>query len=139
MSSRGLRAFLPKPRRAKPQYREQHLVQFPCIDFLRRCVPPAPDGPAWTAINPVPAKSKIVAALCKKLGMNAGWMDLLMIFNGRPILVEFKAGGGSLSKSQVERSDEIKAAGGIVHECRSLDEFLEILDFHGIPCMIVRR
>lgn len=125
----------------KPISRPERLVQKACIQVLERCVPPAEKGgPAWTAINPAPSKmSKALAGINKSMGLRPGWMDLLMIFNGKAILVEFKAKGGKMSAVQTKVSDQIIWAGGIVHRCYSLDEFVAILDFHGIPCKIYRR
>lgn len=122
-----------RPRGRVIQRPEQGL-QIGCADLLRTAVPKPPDGPFWTAINPIPAKSKAVAGLSKAMGLRAGVTDFLLIFRGLPILIELK-GTGYPSKAQRELHEEIRAAGGVVYPaCRSILEFKQILTAQGIPC-----
>lgn len=123
--------------RRKPRQRPEEVVQRHCIGILRAYVPSPPDGPAWTAINPVSAKSKAVAGKSKAMGLRAGWPDLEMLHQGRAIYVEFKAPkGGRVDPEQNARHREIVAAGGTVHIARSIDEFLRILACEGVPCQM---
>lgn len=123
-----------KPRRRIVNRPEQGL-QKACVEVLVKFVPPPPEGPFWSAVNPVPAKSKAVAGLSKAMGMKAGVPDLLMVWKGRVITVEFKAEkGGRVSEAQKERRDEIILAGGLWLEVRSVDQFIETLHMIGIPC-----
>ncbi len=110
--------------------RPEQAIQRSCVDFLRQC---APHGLAWTAINPVPAKSKAVAGISKAMGMQAGIPDLLMVWKGRAIFVEFKAPGGRLSPAQRDCQAGLMLAGALVHTVKSLDEFADFLQVLGIP------
>lgn len=110
--------------------RAEQTLQRDCIDFLRQC---APDGLAWTAINPVPAKSKAVAGISKAMGMRAGIPDLLVVWKGRAIFVEFKAAGGSLSPAQRDCHAGLMLAGALVHTVKSLDEFIDFIITVGVP------
>ncbi|MGE0408095.1 MAG: VRR-NUC domain-containing protein, partial [Amphiplicatus sp.] len=58
----------------------------------------------------------------KALGMKPGWPDLEVIYRGRFIGIELKAGKGRLSERQRIIHREIALAGGLVCVARSLDE-----------------
>lgn len=124
----------PRARRGAPE----QALQIAIVDFLQRFVPPPPEGPFWTAINPVPAKSKAVAGLSKAMGLRAGVFDLLLVYRRLPIFCECKAEKGALSEAQKELKPEMEAAGAMCHEARSLDEFVDILESYGIPHRLVR-
>lgn len=113
-------------------------LQRACAQILALHVPAPPKGPAWTAVNPVPAKSRAVAGVSKAMGLRAGWPDLMLIHQGRPILPELKTDSGQLSPAQRQRRAEIEAAGGVVHVIRHLDDFLAMLEGEGIPCNVRR-
>lgn len=110
--------------------RPEQALQRACVEFLRQC---APDGLAWSAINPVPAKSKAVAGISKAMGMQAGIPDLLLIWKGRAIFAEFKVDGGRLSPAQRDCHAGLMLAGALVVTIRSLDEFIDFLNVAGIP------
>lgn len=110
--------------------RPEQVLQRACVEFLRQC---APDGLVYTAINPVPAKSKAVAGISKAMGMQAGIPDLLMVWKGRAIFIEFKAPGGRLSPAQIDCQAGLMLAGALVHTVKSLDEFADFLATAGIP------
>lgn len=54
-----------------------------------------------------------------------GLPDVIMIFKGRFVGIEVKAGRDKLSKDQLKRKFEIERAGGIYFEARSTDGFLK--------------
>jgi hypothetical protein len=110
--------------------RPEQDLQRACVAFLRQC---APEGLAWTSINPVPAKSKAVAGISKAMGMLAGIPDLLMVWKGRAIFAEFKVDGGKLSPAQRDCHAGLMLAGALVATIRSLDEFIDFLATAGIP------
>lgn len=113
-------------------------LQKACAQILALHVPAPPRGPAWTAVNPVPAKSRAVAGVSKAMGLRAGWPDLTLIHKGRAILAELKTDSGRLSTKQRQLCDQITAAGGEVYLIRSLDDFLAMLETEGIPCSVRR-
>ncbi len=68
------------------------------------------------------------------MGVKAGVPDILLIFRGRPVLIEIKPGkAGSLSPVQKEIHTEIVLAGGVVTVIRSLEELVNFLEVLGIP------
>lgn len=91
-----------------------------------------PDGLWWTAVNPIPAKSKAAAGVSKAMGMKAGAPDLVLCYRGRLVGVELKGPKGSLSPSQRECHAEIQQAGGTITVVRSLKEFVGFLDVLGV-------
>lgn len=137
MSTFRQRVLAPRRSRARMRSPEQGLQRV-CVNVLASFCPPPPEGPAWTAVNPIPAKSKAAAGLSKAMGMRAGWPDLQLIFRGRAITIEMKAEDGRLSDAQKERKVEIEAAGGLWFEVRSLKEFVGVLDALGVPCKVNR-
>lgn len=111
-------------------------LQRACVQILEQFVPPPPKGPAWTAVNPISAKSKAAAGVSKAMGLRAGWVDIDMLFKGRYIGLELKAPKGRLSVSQLDVHQQIKKAGGVVHVIRSYADLLRVLALHEIPCRV---
>lgn len=112
----------------------EYQLQRACVDYLTRFVPEPPVGPVWTAVNPVPAKSKAVAGKSRALGMVKGWPDMqFALAGGRSFYVEFKAGAGSLSPEQRAMHHWLGQLGHRVHVVRDLAEFAEALEFEGVP------
>lgn len=111
--------------------RPEQAIQRSCVDFLRMCAPR--EGFHYNAINPVPAKSKAVAGISKAMGLQPGTPDLLMVWKGRAIFVEFKAPGGRLSPAQRDCHAGLMLAGALVHTVTSLDDFIDFLSTIGIP------
>ena len=116
--------------------RPEEITQRACVQLLQLAVPEPPSGPSWTAINPSPSKSKAVAGISKAMGLRPGVPDLLLVFRGRSIFVEFKAGNNALSENQQFMRKEIVTAGGIVEIARSLDDFVVILRKYHVPLNI---
>ncbi len=108
-------------------------LQRTVADYLALCVPAPPSGPWWTAVNPIPAKSRAVAGISKAMGLRAGTPDIVLCWRGRLVGIELKAGRGRMSPAQLEAHDAIALAGGVVTTCRTLDEVLAFLATLGVP------
>ena len=115
-------------RRASPE----QAIQRCCVDFLARMVPEPPDGPAWTAVNPIPAKSKAAAGTSKAMGLRAGVHDLVLIWHGRFIGIEVKAAKGSLSPEQRRWHAEVECAGGESYVIRDVADLSKLLREWGV-------
>lgn len=113
----------------------EEALQRSIVQLLRLC-PAPPEGPSWNAVNPIPAKSKAAAGKSKAMGLRSGWPDLLLVWKGRAITIELKAGRGRTSPAQEELRREITLAGGVWAEVRSLEEFVGLLGSLGIPCPV---
>lgn len=83
---------------------------------------PADGGPWWTAVNPVPSKSRAAAGLSKAMGMKAGVHDIIWGWRGRFGGIELKTEAGALSEAQSTIHEEFTLAGGVSIVCRSLAE-----------------
>lgn len=125
-----------RQRTRAPRGNPEQALQRACAEVLARYVPKPPEGPAFTSINPVPAKSKAVAGVSKAMGLRAGWPDMHLLHQSRSIFIEFKADKGRVSPAQAAIHSEIEAVGGVVEIVRSLDEFLAVLAKHSIPCKV---
>jgi len=103
-------------------------VQSQIISFLRQ-MPDPPLGPAWTAINPVPAKSKAAASRSKRMGLVAGFPDLHVLWGGRAAYAECKRpiGGRPSGDEQPKVQGHLVAAGGFVAIVTSVEEFFGFL------------
>ena len=111
----------------------EQLFQRTVADYLSLCVPAPPSGPWWTAVNPIPAKSRAAAGISKAMGLRAGTPDIVLCWRGRLVGIELKAGRGRLSPAQLEAHDAITLAGGIVTTCRTLDDVAAYLATLGVP------
>ncbi len=108
-------------------------LQRTVADYLALCVPAPPAGPWWTAVNPIPAKSRAAAGISKAMGLRAGTPDFVLCWRGRLVGIELKAGRGRMSPAQNETHDAITLAGGVVTMCRTLDEVTAFLATLGVP------
>lgn len=79
----------------------EQILQRAIASWLRVVLPtPEAGGPVWTAVNPVPGKSRASAGISKAMGLAAGFPDIVMIWQGRAIVFELKAKGGTTSDAQ---------------------------------------
>ena len=117
----------------RPLLAAEQSLQRTVADYLALCVPAPPSGPWWTAVNPIPAKSRAAAGISKAMGLRAGTPDIVMCWKGRLVGIELKAGRGRLSLAQLEAHDAITLAGGGVTTCRTLDEVAAFLAMLGVP------
>lgn len=116
-------------------WRNEDELQMLITQLMRRLVPPPPDGPWWTAVNPKPAKSPAVALASKAMGMRAGAPDIVLCWRGRFLAAELKTSVGKLSEAQLEQHPLIRAAGGDLATPRGVREFVAWLRRHQIPVM----
>jgi hypothetical protein len=91
-----------------------------------------PKDTFWTAINPVPGKTRFAASMSKAMGMKPGVPDILIVDPEDHIWLEVKKEGGYLSKVQKAVHERIKDAGGLLYTVRSIDDVSEILDELGL-------
>ena len=117
----------------RPRPTAEESLQRTVADYLALCVPAPPSGPFWTAVNPIPAKSRAVAGISRAMGLKAGTPDLILCWRGRLVGIELKAGRGRLSPAQRVAHDAINLAGGVVTTCRTLDEVAAFLATLGVP------
>jgi hypothetical protein len=127
----------------KPIRRPEQALQRACVQLLEAFYEPMPDV-FWTAINPVPAKSKAVAGVSKAMGLKAGVFDMLFIRSlymprhealygaALPFFIEFKAAKGKLSPSQIARQVEIESIGIDVFIVDTVEKFVDALHSKGI-------
>ncbi len=116
-----------------PRPRPEQSLQRTVADYLALCIPVPPTGPWWTAVNPIPAKSRAAAGISRAMGLRAGTPDFVLCWKGRLVGIELKAGRGRLSPAQIEAHDAITLAGGVVTTCRSLDDVAAFLATLGVP------
>lgn len=117
-------------------YKSELMFQIAVADWLRRDV----ESPQfwWTAVNPIPAKSKAAAGMSKAAGMRAGVPDILCTYLNKfnhtiPIAIELKTDDGTLSKTQREVHDYMSGGGWFVHTARSGKDIRDIFKLYGIP------
>jgi len=91
------------------------------------------DGIPWTAINPIPGKSKAIAGLSKAMGLRAGFPDIMILYNERAYFIEMKDLHGTFTDSQREMFPRIRGQKVQIATCRSLAEVDLALDSFGIP------
>lgn len=69
----------------------------------------------------------------KAMGLKPGWPDILILFTGRPILVELKSDKGYLSAAQKAVHTRLILSGAVVATCRSVEGVEDFLRVCGIP------
>lgn len=110
--------------------RTEQATQIAVVRFLKLALPA---DCFFTAINPIPHKSMIIASLCKAMGMRAGVADLLFIYRGRTLFLEMKARSGRESDAQAETKILADVAGATTFVCRSVEDVESRLRFWGVP------
>lgn len=134
----GARPGVSRARPPGPRRRPEQALQIAAVDWMRRFLPPPPDGPVWSACNPVPAKTKIVAKLSKAMGMRAGWPDVIGCVRGQLFGIEFKADAGGQSVVQRQVMVDIRLAGGVYYVVRSLEELMDVFGAMGVKTRTMR-
>ena len=131
-------------RRSYRDFDPEQALQVSVVEWMEACLPPPPEGPWWTAVNPVPAKSKAVAGLSKAMGLRAGVPDIVGSWRvgwhrrkrsalPQPFAIELKAPTGSVSRTQAEVINQMELAGFIVGVCRSVEDVQQFFDIYGVP------
>lgn len=92
-----------------------------------------PSDAVWTAINPIPAKSKAAAGISKAMGLKAGILDILIIWRGCPYMIELKAWGGKISWAQADMIKSLSNAGAKCAICYNLEGVIGFLIEWGFP------
>ena len=92
-----------------------------------------PSDAVWTAINPVPAKSRAAAGISKAMGLKAGFLDLLILWRTNAYLIELKAKGGRVSPDQVVMIRRLSDAGAHCAVCHEMDDVIDHLNAWGFP------
>ena len=78
------------------------------------------------------ARSAVVGAIFKSLGVAAGAPDLLLWHEGRSYALELKAEAGRVSESQGNMLDRLSKAGVVTAVCHGLDPALATLEGWGL-------
>lgn len=113
----------------KPDWTPEQKLQADIVDFLDVALPP---HAIFNATNPVPAKSKAAAGKSKRMGLRAGWPDLVVVC-GDTIWMEVKhPKARSLPRYQRELHGELTQAGGAVYTVRSIEDVDRVLRSHGV-------
>lgn len=92
-----------------------------------------PEDAVYTAINPVPGKSRAAAGLSKAMGMKAGILDILIVWRCGIYFIELKAKGGKTSKEQEQMIMRLSNAGAHCAVSNSLDGVVGHLITWGFP------
>ena len=71
--------------------------------------------------------SSKVGAQLKRMGLQPGVPDMLIVKDGKPLFLEIKREKGTLSKAQKETQAKLEAAGAIVRTGKGFDQCLDIL------------
>lgn len=112
--------------------RRQDEFRFSCVvaDFLKRALPSTALHSHFPAGE---SRSAITGARLKRMGLQKGWPDFLIIHDGKLVGLELKAGKGKASPEQTAVGDAFVANGFSWQIVRSLEEVERVLIGAGIP------
>lgn len=100
------------------------------VSFLRMALPDdalvahSPNG-GWRLFSE--------AARFKKMGVVAGWPDLVVVHGGKAMFLELKAARGRLSDAQRLCHEKLRAAGCPVEVVKTLEQVVAALDAASVP------
>lgn len=109
--------------------REESRIQQACVRWFRLQYPRL--ARLLIAVPNGGGRSKVEAAIMKGEGVTAGASDLLLLVpsGGCPYLcIEMKTPKGRQSPAQRQWQDEVEQAGGRYVLCRSLEEFMNVVN-----------
>lgn len=112
------------PRRDQPEFRLQCAV----ADLLRLTVMP---NVYWTALPFGEKRTLETGARLKRMGVRAGAGDILLLINGRAIMLELKVEKGRQSDTQRDTEEAWTVAKGLYFVARGYHaarEFLEMIE-----------
>lgn len=99
-------------------------------DFFIRALP---KELLWSHFPAGEKRAAKTAALLKRMGLQRGWPDFILILGGgRAAFIELKVGDGKLSERQEEHEAKAQALGALWAECHSLNEVQAVLEMWGI-------
>lgn len=108
---------------------EESRIQQACVRWFRLQYPRL--ARLLIAVSNGGGRSRIEAAIMKGEGVTAGASDLLLLVpSGKcPYLcIEMKTPKGRQSPAQRQWQDEVEKAGGRYALCRSLEEFMDVVN-----------
>jgi len=111
--------------------RNQDEFKFACViaDYLSRALP---TRALWTAFPAGEKRSAVTGARLKRMGMQRGWPDIIVILDGKTFGIELKAGKGKLSDVQLAVADAFVANGAPWVCARSTQEVEAFLTEQGV-------
>lgn len=108
---------------------EESRIQQACVMWFRLQYPRL--ARLLIAVPNGGGRSKVEAAIMKGEGVTAGASDLLLLVpSGKChyLCIEMKTAAGRQSPAQREWQAEVERAGGRYVLCRSLDDFMKVID-----------
>ena len=108
----------------------EQMLQIAVAQYLELALP---TDAVFTAINPIPAKSKAAAGLSKVMGLKPGIPDILITWRGAPYLIELKAKRGKVSDAQLTMINRLSSAGASCAVCHSAEAVMGHLIEWGFP------
>lgn len=103
-------------------------LQKQVIEYLRLALP---DAVIWATPNQAGTRTVGETRRLKGMGVLAGFPDICILHETVLTCIELKAPGRSLSDVQKELHPKLRAAGAIVHTCKSLEQVQAILELEG--------
>jgi len=113
---------------------EETPIQIAIVDFLRLALPEA-------IVAHVPnggKRGKAEAGRFKRMGVVAGFADIIVLLYGQAYLIECKTDDGELSTSQKRFRADCIAAGVPYGVARSIDEAAELVRWWGVSAIRAR-
>lgn len=103
---------------------EESRIQIACVEYFRYKYPKylcfsVPNGGL---------RNKITARILKAEGALPGVSDLILVLPNKTVFIEMKTKKGKQSEHQKEFECKIDQLGGYYFVCRSLDDFIELLN-----------
>jgi len=111
----------------------EHGLQIGVARLLQLVLDPALTW--WSGIDHAAQLSARYGADRKRRGVKRGLPDFVVLFGGKLLGIEIKAGKGRATPDQVELCADWRALGALYEVARSLDEVQEILRMYGVPML----
>lgn len=113
-----------------PRQQPEMLLQTAVAQYLAWALPPD----AVAHHSPGEGKrSRRAQGELKRSGFTSGWPDLEIVWDGKVVFVELKAGRGALSAAQRATHRKLHYCGAPVCVCRSPEDVEFVLRAHGLP------
>ena len=112
---------------------KESTFQINLVHALRKVLPPDCAMSAFPAGGGGPVRG----AMLKRMGLESGWPDIILVYRGCAYGMELKTKKGRVSEAQLQTHERLAVAGMDVRVVRSIDEAFEALAEFRIPLRIV--
>ena len=120
-----VRSGYPSKSKFVPMKRPEQSLQIAVASLLDVALP---KDASWFHIPNSAKRGVVEGAMMKAMGTKAGMPDICIVWRGRAIFIELKAGKTPVTEKQKDKMLELTLCGALCTVCRSFDEVMDFIN-----------